>query len=55
MDGLGELELVNGKNSRCSGCRVAHVCSKDCLRDHWNRHKLVCKRIAASSKAGSKQ
>jgi hypothetical protein len=54
MEGVGELELVTGKNSVCSGCRVARLCCKDCLRAHWNRHKPVCKRIAASSKARGK-
>jgi hypothetical protein len=54
MDGLGELELVTGKNSVCSGCRVARLCSKNCLKAHWIWHKPVCKRIAASSKAAGK-
>jgi radical SAM protein with 4Fe4S-binding SPASM domain len=51
MDGVGELELVTGKNSVCSGCRTARLCSSDCMKAHWNRHKPVCKRIAASNKA----
>jgi hypothetical protein len=54
MDGLGELELVIGKNSVCSGCKVARFCSKECLRKYWDRHKPVCKRVAASSKAKGK-
>jgi hypothetical protein len=52
MDSLGELELVTGKNSVCSGCKVARLCSKDCLKAHWFLHKAVCKHIAASKAAG---
>lgn len=26
----------------CSGCRVAHYCSRECQSDHWTRHKSIC-------------
>ncbi|DAA77548.1 TPA_exp: Uncharacterized protein A8136_6094 [Trichophyton benhamiae CBS 112371] len=32
---------------RCSGCKVAEYCSKDCQREDWMaRHKLACKMMA---------
>jgi hypothetical protein len=42
-----ELELVSGKSSRCSGCKLACYHSAECLKAHWKQHKLVCKAIAA--------
>jgi hypothetical protein len=51
MAGVGELELVLGKTSVCAHCMTAPLCSRECMKAHWSRHKPVCKRIAASSKA----
>jgi hypothetical protein len=42
-----ELELVSGKSSRCSGCKLARYHSAECLKAHWQDHKLVCRAIAA--------
>jgi hypothetical protein len=42
-----ELELVSGKSSRCSGCKLARYHSAECLKAHWKQHKLVCRAIAA--------
>ncbi|WIA12557.1 hypothetical protein OEZ85_006218 [Tetradesmus obliquus] len=53
MDGTGELELVTGKSSVCSGCRAARLCSSECMKEHWDSHKPVCKRIAAANKAAA--
>ncbi|WIA32720.1 hypothetical protein OEZ86_005906 [Tetradesmus obliquus] len=53
MDGTGELELVTGKSSVCSGCRAARLCSSECMKEHLDSHKPVCKRIAAANKAAA--
>ncbi|KAH8655522.1 hypothetical protein BX600DRAFT_469774 [Xylariales sp. PMI_506] len=29
----------------CSGCRKAKYCSKNCQRENWRAHKIVCKSI----------
>jgi hypothetical protein len=42
-----ELELVSGKSSRCSGCKLACYHNAECLKAHWKQHKLVCRAIAA--------
>jgi hypothetical protein len=46
LDELSEQELVAG--SRCSGCKVARYCSKECQAQHWGAaagHKALCKRL----------
>jgi hypothetical protein len=47
MGEASELELVSGKSSRCSGCKLARYHSAECLKAHWKQHKLVCRAIAA--------
>uniref|UniRef100_A0A383V7P4 MYND-type domain-containing protein n=1 Tax=Tetradesmus obliquus TaxID=3088 RepID=A0A383V7P4_TETOB len=54
MASTGELELVTAKNSVCSGCRAARLCSKECMKGHWHRHKPACKHIGAANKAAAK-
>lgn len=27
---------------KCSQCRTARYCSRECQKEHWNVHKLVC-------------
>ncbi|XP_033227583.1 histone-lysine N-methyltransferase SMYD3 isoform X2 [Belonocnema kinseyi] len=34
--------LKSGKLLKCSGCRYAHYCNRDCQRDAWNIHKMEC-------------
>ncbi len=36
---------ICGKNAtkKCSNCKNAHYCSKECQKDDWNHHKIDCK------------
>jgi hypothetical protein len=54
LDGLSEQELVSGRSSRCSGCKVARYCSRECQTEHWGApagHKAVCKHLRAAAAA----
>lgn len=31
-----------GPTKRCSRCQSANYCSKDCQRQHWKIHKVIC-------------
>ena len=53
--GPSEAILVQGKTSRCSGCRAARYCGKACQASHWKQHKHVCKRLAAAATAAAAQ
>ncbi|KAK4957656.1 hypothetical protein LTR10_005623 [Elasticomyces elasticus] len=33
----------------CAGCKHIRYCSKECQKRHWSYHKLICKRLSASS------
>lgn len=48
LRGLKEKNLVSGKGSLCSGCRVAHYCCKECSVAHWKQHKPVCKALSGA-------
>lgn len=34
---------------KCSGCRIAKYCSRDCQRSEWSVHKAACKAASQSS------
>jgi hypothetical protein len=44
LEMVGEVYLVKGKSSRCSGCGAAAYCSRRCQVEHWKQHKSVCRR-----------
>jgi hypothetical protein len=55
LGGLSERQLVSGRGSRCSGCKVARFCSRECQAEHWGApagHKAVCKRLQAAGSSG---
>jgi hypothetical protein len=46
---LSEQELVSGKSTVCSGCRMVRLCSAECNAAFWKAgHKQVCKRLKGS-------
>jgi hypothetical protein len=49
MARVSEAKLVAGKASRCSKCKVARYCSKQCQTLDWPRHKSACKRLQAAA------
>jgi hypothetical protein len=46
-----EWQLVS--EGRCSKCKAAAYCSRDCQAAHWKCHKPVCKGIAAATAAAA--
>ena len=36
--------LKEGK-MRCGRCKVVRYCSRECQRDEWRSHKLLCKKV----------
>jgi hypothetical protein len=51
LQGSSEAALL-GPGSRCSGCKVARFCSKECSMAAWKAgHKAVCKRLKAAGAA----
>lgn len=49
LDKLSELQLA-GPGSRCSGCKAAYYCSKECSSSHWQQHRPICKRIQGAAR-----
>lgn len=47
VSGASELGMVCGGSCRCSGCKVARYCSRQCQREHWKQHKEPCGILAA--------
>ncbi len=39
-----------GAMKRCSECRVAIYCNRDCARQAWKLHKKVCKKVSTDEK-----
>lgn len=35
--------VTHAELKRCSGCKVAHYCSKVCQREDWDTHKIDCR------------
>ncbi|KAH3745734.1 hypothetical protein Pelo_12860 [Pelomyxa schiedti] len=35
---------------RCSACKIATYCGKECQKLDWQHHKLICKRLPAAQK-----
>ena len=36
-----------GTLSKCSACKRASYCSKECQKQHWNEHKKTCKKYSS--------
>jgi hypothetical protein len=46
---LSEQELVSGKSTVCSGCRMVRLCSAECNTAFWKAgHKQICKQLRGS-------
>jgi hypothetical protein len=39
------IETTQGEFKRCSVCRIAKYCCRECQRAHWKSHKQFCKNI----------
>lgn len=46
MPGLCRLTTCENKSTfRCSRCKIAKYCSKECQATHWENHKIHCTKI----------
>jgi hypothetical protein len=52
MSEASEVQLVAGSQHKCSGCRTARYCGRECQAQHWKQHRPVCKALAAAAAAG---
>jgi hypothetical protein len=44
------METPENELMRCSRCKVALYCSKQCQEDHYPNHKKYCRSLAATRK-----
>ncbi|KAI0350217.1 hypothetical protein OH77DRAFT_1431216 [Trametes cingulata] len=49
--GLLETELTS-KLKRCTGCKIATYCSKECQKEAWSTHRLICRVTNKSTQTG---
>ncbi|KAI0373287.1 hypothetical protein BV20DRAFT_963126 [Pilatotrama ljubarskyi] len=49
--GLLETELST-KLKRCTGCKIATYCSKECQKEAWSTHRLICRVTDSSTNTG---
>jgi hypothetical protein len=50
MARLSEAQIAGDRSTRCSACKAASYCSRECQLEHWKQHKKVCKQLAAQKK-----
>lgn len=31
-------------NKKCAGCKISYYCSRECQKEDWKIHKLICKK-----------
>ncbi|KAI9016874.1 hypothetical protein DFJ74DRAFT_678661 [Hyaloraphidium curvatum] len=48
-NGCGACSTDKSNFQRCSRCKVASYCSRECQRDHWSEHKKICRPPADST------
>ena len=49
----GMLESTASRKA-CTGCNVAHYCSRECQVGHWKEHRPTCNRLQKEQSAGKK-
>ena len=45
---------ITGKSMRCSRCKQARYCNRDCQRNAWKQHKRTCIAVATTSASTGK-
>jgi hypothetical protein len=48
----GTKQVPCGKRLRCAGCKYVHYCGRDCAREDWSNHKVLCKRTQTEPRIG---
>jgi hypothetical protein len=44
--GCGKETAGGAPLSTCSGCQARKYCSRQCQKNHWQKHRIVCSRSA---------